>query len=85
MSVFRDLVKKSIHANRFKHSIIRSPHEGLGLILEEVNELQEEVFKRNRKDDPLRLLNELVEIAALCEIFAEDVVKIQKRITNDRS
>ena len=27
-----------------------------------------------RKGDPLRFLNELVDIAAYCEIFAEDIV-----------
>lgn len=73
MSVFRDLVKKARKANRASHPPVRSPHEGLCLIMEEVKELQDEVFERKRKDDPMRMLNELVEIAALCEIFAEDL------------
>jgi hypothetical protein len=42
------------------------------LLLEEMSELQEEVFKRKRIDDPLKFMNELVDIAAYCEIFAED-------------
>ena len=73
MSVFHDLVKKAIAANRAKHGPIHSPHEGLALILEEVAELQHEVFHRRRKDDPLRFLNELTQIAALCERMAEDL------------
>lgn len=73
MSVFGDLVKKARKANRASHPAIRSPHEGLALIEEEVAELRDEVYRRRRKGDPLRLLNELVEIAALCELFAEDL------------
>lgn len=74
MSVFRDLVKKAIKANRAVHPAIASPHEGLALIQEEVGELREEVEKRLKKGDPFRFLNELTQIAALCEMFAEDVV-----------
>lgn len=73
-STFHDLVKKSMKANRARHPKIASPHEGLALISEEIHELQYEVEKRKRKGDPLRFLNELVEIAALCELFAEDLV-----------
>ncbi len=74
MSTFRDLVKKCKQANQTKHPPIRSAHEGLALIWEEFEELKEEVFKRKRKGDPLRLLNELAEISALCELMAEAVV-----------
>lgn len=71
---FRRLVKKSIKANRAKHPPIRSAHEGLALLLEEVEELKEEVFKRQHKG-PLRLVSELTQIAAMCEMMAEDLVK----------
>jgi len=74
-TVFEDLVKKAMKANRAKHPPIRSGHEGLGLILEEVEELKDEVFKRKRKNDSNRFLNELVDIAAYCQIFAEDASK----------
>ncbi len=74
MSVFRDLVKKVLAANRAKHPGIRSWHEAYGLIAEEVHELQEEIFTRSRRDDPLRCLNELVEIAAMCERAAQDLI-----------
>lgn len=74
MSVFNDLVKKAIKANRAKHPKLRSPHEGLALLEEELAELREEVYKRKRKSDPLRFLNELVEIAAFCQQFAEDLI-----------
>jgi len=71
-TVFQDLVRKAVGANRGKHPHFHSAHEGLALILEEVEELKREVFRRKRKGDPLRFLNELVDIAAYCEIFAED-------------
>jgi hypothetical protein len=71
-SVFHDLVKKKMSAFRGKYPPFHSAHEGLALILEEVEELKDEVFKRRHVDDPLKFLNELVDIAAYCEIFAED-------------
>lgn len=75
-SVFHDLVKKAKKANQAKFPRFRSAHEGLALIREEYMELEQEVFRREakRKGDPLRFLNELVDLAAYCEIFAEDIV-----------
>lgn len=81
-SVFSDLVKKKIQACRGKFGTFNSAHEALCLVLEEVEELKEEIFKRKRKDDPLWLINELVDIAAMCEMFAEDIHKF-KRTGND--
>jgi hypothetical protein len=72
-TTFRELVEKAIKANRAKHPPVRSPHEGLALIQEEVFELQTEVYRRRKKDDPFRFLNDLTQIAALCEIMAEDL------------
>jgi hypothetical protein len=69
---FRRLTKKAIAANRARHKPIASPHEGLALLLEEVTELQTEVFRREHKGKH-RLLNELTQIAAICEIMAEDL------------
>lgn len=77
-SVFHDLVKKKVKGFRGKYPEIASAHEALGLILEEVDEFQREVFRRKRIDDPNKFLNELVDIAAACEIIAEDKLKWQK-------
>jgi hypothetical protein len=71
-SVFQDLVDKKVKSLRASHPPVRSAHEGLCLILEEVEELKREVFKRKRKGDPLWLLNELVDIAGHCQQMAED-------------
>jgi hypothetical protein len=69
---FRRLTKKAIAANRARHKPIASPHEGLALLLEKVTELQTEVFRRQHKGKHC-LLNELTQIAAICEIMAEDL------------
>jgi hypothetical protein len=79
MSVFHDLVKKALKANRAKFLRLSSPHEGLALIQEEFEELKEEVYKRRRKGDSLRFLNELVDIAAYCQLFAEDLLTPYRR------
>jgi len=72
-SAFQKIVEKAIAANRGKHPAIRSPHEGLALIQEEVFELQQEVYSRKSKRDKHRMLNELTQIAAMCEIMAQDL------------
>ena len=72
-STFHDLVKKKIKSFRGKYPPLHSAHEALGIILEEVDELKREVFRRKRINDPLKFLNELVDIASYCEIFAEDI------------
>lgn len=72
-SVFNDLVNKKIKAFRGAYPRIHSAHEGYAIIREEVTELEAEVFKRRRINDPHKFLNELVDIAAYCEIFAEDI------------
>lgn len=72
-TVFQCLVEKKKKAFLGHYPLFRSAHEALGVILEEVAELKEEVYKRKRIKDPLRFLNELVDIAAYCELFAEAV------------
>lgn len=72
-STFHDLVKKKIKAFRGKYPPIHSAHEGLAIIDEEVGELRKEVHSRKRIDDPFKMLNELVDIAAQAEIMAEDI------------
>jgi hypothetical protein len=47
----------------------------VGVILEELDEFWEEVRKKRSQRDPLRMLGELVQIAAMAQRCAEDVVE----------
>jgi len=49
-----------------------SYHEGLGVLMEEFTEVQEEVFKK--RQDPRCLLTELLQLAANCQRMAEDLI-----------
>lgn len=74
MSVFRDLVKKELERARVAHPPINSLHEGYSVILEELDEFWEEVKKKNSNREPLKLLNELIQVAAMCERTYDDVL-----------
>lgn len=54
---------------------MNSAHEGYAVLLEEVNELWDEVKAKQGARDPVRLLSELVQIAAMAQRMAEDVVR----------
>lgn len=51
-----------------------SPHEGYAIIAEEVDELWEQVRKKERKHDLPHMRHELIQIAAMCLRFIEDVI-----------
>lgn len=53
---------------------MNSCHEGFGVLLEEVDELWEQVRKKRSKRNPKNMLSELVQIATVCQRFAEDLV-----------
>lgn len=52
-----------------------SAHEGYAVLLEEVNELWDEVRKPRDSRSPFRMLGELVQIGAMAQRVAEDVLR----------
>lgn len=70
---FKDLVKQELKRARKSHSNVCSFHEGFAVILEEVDEFKQEVWKKEEKRDKKLLLAELVQIAAMCQKTAEDL------------
>lgn len=70
---FAELVKKELERARLKHpGTQNSLHEGYGVILEEVDEFWDLVKSQN--PNCADLLSELVQIAAMAQRTAEDVV-----------
>ena len=71
-SQFAGDVARELATAREKHPTpIRSAHEGFAVLLEEVSELQAEVFKRKR--DMPAILSELIQVAAMSQRMAEDL------------
>lgn len=60
------------HRARSKHKAMQSQHEGLAVIWEEFEEFKQEVFKK--KPDPQRLREELIQIAAMCRAFDQELL-----------
>jgi hypothetical protein len=68
--LFTDLVAEELSEARRKHPLVfHSKHEGLAIIEEEFLEFRHEVFHGK---DRTRLRLELVQLAAMCQRFAED-------------
>lgn len=67
------LVTTELRKARERHRNMRTLHEGYAVLLEEVDEFWDEVKKRN--PDPNALLEELVQISAMAQRVAEDVVQ----------
>lgn len=68
-------VGQELEIARLSHAPINSLHEGYAVILEECDELWAEVKKRSRDRNPGRIYAELVQIAAMAQRMAEDVVE----------
>lgn len=56
-----------------KHPSMHSAHEGYSVILEEMDELKEEVWKRQSKRNMERMREEAVQVAAMAIRFILDV------------
>lgn len=68
---FAQLVEAELARARAKHGSIRGPHEALGVILEEFDELKAEIYRKVL--DREATLEELVQLAAMCRKAAEDL------------
>lgn len=71
MTTFQELVRVELEKARAKFGAQRVPHESLGVIREEYLEFECEVFAQTQ--DKVRMLAELVQIAAMCQRAAEDL------------
>ncbi len=69
---FEERVRGELAAARRGFPRINSVHEGLAVILEEVREFEAQVFTKPQNRDHQKMLNELVQIAAMCQRTAED-------------
>jgi hypothetical protein len=56
-----------------KFKRFNSAHEGYAVILEEVRELEREIFKRQKKRKPAKMRAEAVQVAAMAVRFILDV------------
>jgi hypothetical protein len=56
-----------------KHQALHSAHEGFAVILEEVDELKAEVWKRGSQRDFEAMRRELIQVAAMCARMAIDL------------
>lgn len=69
-----ELARARAHREGGAHKPMNSAHEGYAVLLEEVDELWEEVRKKTTERSNERMLEELVQIAAMAQRFAEDVI-----------
>lgn len=73
-SKFNQQVQEELNSARKKHGPMRSAHEGYAVILEELDEVWEEVKKKTKDRDMVNLYTELIQVSAMAQKMAEDVV-----------
>lgn len=70
---FQSLVQNELARARKLHPEQQpSLHEGYAVLLEEVDEFWDEVKKKSTQREPVKLLEELVQIGAMAQRCAED-------------
>jgi hypothetical protein len=71
---FPELVQATLDfaKNKYPHPL-HSRHEGLGVLLEELEELKQTIFQKQSRCD---ILVELASVAAVCQRMAEDVIYV---------
>ncbi len=71
---FDKMVRDELARARAKNAPMNSLHEGYAVILEELDEFWDEVKKKKVERNTTDILKELVQVAAMCQKTAEDVV-----------
>lgn len=72
--LFQAAVQAELRAVRRRHAAVASVHEGYAVILEELEEFWEEVRKKRTDRSQVGMWDELVQIAAMAQRTAEDVL-----------
>ncbi len=74
---FNDMVSREIFRARAKHSgKMHSYHEAYAVIKEEFDEFWQEVMKQSKDQSKQRMLEELIQVAAMCRRAAEDLLDV---------
>jgi NTP pyrophosphatase (non-canonical NTP hydrolase) len=71
---FNKLVTEELKRARKMHGPVNSIHEGYAVILEELDEVWDEVKKKTKERDLNHLFKELIQVSAMAQKMAEDVV-----------
>lgn len=74
MRKFQELVQEEVKKAKKKHPSFNSFHEGYAVILEEFDELLKEIRKKPSERDMVNLRLELIQVAAMCQRFDEDLL-----------
>ncbi len=71
---FQDRVTAELASAREKFPKFNSAHEGFAVLYEEVDELWDEVKKKQKDRNRIQMLRELIQVAAMAQRMAEDIV-----------
>jgi hypothetical protein len=73
-SSFPKLVSDELSRARSIHRDMASMHEAYAIVLEAVDELKAEVWGKRSQHNHRQAVRDLVQVAAMCQRFAEDVL-----------
>jgi len=83
---FNKLVVEELKRARKMHGPVNSIHEGYAVILEELDEVWDEVKKKTKERNLEHLFKELIQVSAMAQKMAEDVVlpHIKHEVSNKK-
>ena len=68
-------VSRELNHAKCKHKRFNSAHEGYSVILEELDELWDEVKKKDYIRSTIKMRNEAIQVAAMAIRFIEDLLE----------
>ena len=66
-------IMNELHEAEHNNAMFNSAHEGYAVILEELDELKEEVWKKPSKCDYFAMRKEAIQVAAMAIRFIKDI------------
>lgn len=78
VSEFEDMVVKELRKARDEYDAFNSIYEGAGVLLREFKEFEMALTKKNKPKKDQAILDELVQIAAMCRRIAEDKLGVKR-------
>lgn len=76
-NILIEVIKEYVAATK-KFTRFNSAHEGYAVILEELDELKEQVWKNQTKRDSAQMKKEAIQVAAMAIRFIHDICICQK-------
>lgn len=75
MNDFEKLVKLKADSDRSEDGLVKDFHSGFSMLLEEVDEFKQQVWKKKKNQDRVNMVEELIQVSSIAQRIANDLLK----------